>query len=243
MASPAGGTAPAASVETGGNPILEVFFSPSAAMDSLARRPRFLIPLLITTFVGTVVMSIGVQRGIAEHNIRQKMESNPRLEQIPADRREQIIDQSARISSYFYIAGAVIGTPAVLFAGSGIFLLLAKIMGAAKVQFRQMLAVVSHGWLPHALANVIAIPILFAKEPTDVDLQNIVPMSNLSLLFSPTEQHKAYLAASSIDLFSFWVIFLLVLGISRITGKSKASALPIVLIPWALFVCIKVVTG
>ncbi|MBI3697257.1 MAG: YIP1 family protein, partial [Acidobacteria bacterium] len=88
-----------------------------------------------------------------------------------------------------------------------------------------------------AVSSLIGIPILLAKEPDAVDLRNVV-MANPSFLFDQAEQHKLYMVASSFDLFSFWVIALMAIGISRLTGKSRGAALLVVLIPWALYVAI-----
>src|SRR5712692_624206 len=234
MATPAG-AAPAAAEPP--NPILDVFFSPSAAMDSLARKPRFLLPLIIVTIIGTATMVIALQKGVIEHGMRQKMETNPRFDQIPAERREAIIEQSAKFGSYTVIGGAVIGPTMGLLLTSGVLLLLTNVVVGAKVRFQQVMAVVSHSWMPLAISHGIAIPILLAKEPDTVDFQNIV-VANLSFLFSPTEQHRLYMIATSIDLFSFWVIGLLALGLARLSGKGTGTALAIILIPWALYVAI-----
>ena len=243
MATPAQGGPAAAAESERLHPALDVFFSPAATMDALARRPRFLVALLISTIIGTITVSIAFQRGVIEQFLRQKIEASPRMEQLPADQRERGIEQSARFFSFFYIAVAVVGPTIGLLLTSGVLLLLTKLVGGVGATFRQMMGVVAHAWLPHSLSGLIAIPILLAKEAEAVDFQNMVPMANLSFLFTPSEQHKAYLFASSIDLFSFWVIWLLVLGLARLTSKGKGAVLPIVLIPWALFVCFKVIFG
>ena len=233
MATPASGPVPES------NPLIDTFFSPAAAMDALARRPRFVLPLLIVTVIGVATMTVAFQRGVVERGIRQKMESNPRFEQVPADRREAIIEQSARIGSYTAVGGAVVGPLIGLLLTSGVLLLVITVTGGgAKVKFGQMMAVVSHSWLPLSLASLIGIPILLAKDPEAVDFQNILPMANLSFLFSSTEQHKLYMAATSFDLFSFWVMGLMAIGIARLTGKGMGAALMVILIQWALYVAI-----
>ena len=57
-------------------------------------------------------------------------------------------------------------------------------------------------------------------------------------MFSPEEQRRAYNLGASLDLFSFWVMALLVIGLARVTGKSKAVAAAMVVAPWALCVAI-----
>lgn len=241
MGTPAQGPA----VEPGQlHPVLNVFFSPAAVMDSLARQPRFLPALIVMTVISIGANTVAFQKGVIERGIRTKMESNPRLEQLPAEQRERIIEQYSRISSYVVLGGAAAGPAIGLLLGSGVFLLLTNGLLGTPVRFRQMLAAVAHGWLPMSLYSLIAIPIVLAKEPEVVDFQNLAPLSNLSFLFSPTEQHRLYMIGSSIDLFSLWVIALITVGIARLTGKSKGKVLAVVLAPWALYVGIfKVLLG
>ena len=235
MATPA--PHPAAAETDRLHPMVDVFFSPVSTMDYLARNPGFLPALILITVIGAITMAIAFQRGVIEHGIRHKVETNSRIEQLPTEERERVVAQFTRMGSYVALAGAVVGPAAGLLVASGILLLIAHVMGA-RVRFRQMMAVVAHAWLPLALASLIAIPILLAKDADAIDFQNIVTLANLGFLFSPTEQHRLYMVASSIDLFSLWVIALLTLGMARLTGKGAAASLGIILAPWALYVVI-----
>ena len=221
-----------------GNAVVGAFFSPGATMDDLIRRPRFLLPLALVTLIGACVMGIGWQRGVLEQFMRRKMESNPRMEQIPAQQRERIIDQSTRISSYMFVGGAVVGPTLGLLMTSGFFLLVSNFLLGAGAKLKQVMAIVSHAWLPHAVLGLISIPILLAKEPDTVDVQNIVALSNLSFLVDSAEQPKLYAIAAGIDLFSFWVIALLAIGLCRLTRKGMAAVLPVILIPWLLYLVV-----
>jgi hypothetical protein len=236
MASPT----PALSAQpaSGTNSILGVLFSPGPTMDDLIRHPRFLPALLLVTIIGMGMMALALQRGVIEQFMRHKMENNPRMEQIPAERRQQAIEMSVKFSSYMFVGGAAIGPTIGLLATSGFFLLMSNVILGAKAKFRQMLAVVSHAWVPHAIVGLLSIPILLAKEPDTIDMQNIVALSNLSFLFDSAQQPKFYAIASGFDLFSFWVIALLAVGLSRLTGKSKVAVLPVIVVPWLLWVLI-----
>ncbi len=207
-------------------------------MEDLIRRPRFLPALLAVTVIGAAVMTIGMQRGVIEHFLRRKMENNPRMEQVPAAQRERIIEQATKVSSYMFVGGALIMPTVGLLVTSGYFLFIANILLAAKARYIQLMAIVSHAWLPNALAALIGIPILLAKDPDAVDLQNIVPLTNLGLLFDSTEHPKLYAVGAGVDLFSLWVIGLLAIGVSRLTGKPKTTVLPAIVIPWLLYLLV-----
>ena len=220
------------------NPLLGVFTAPSAAMAELIRRPRFLLPLLLTTVIGATVMTIAMQRGAIEHSLRQKFESNPRFEQMPPQQRAAVIDRALKFSSYSIVGGAVVGPLVGLALTSGVLLLLSNVLLGAQARFKQMMGIVAHAWLPLCLHGLIAIPILLAKDPEAVDIQNVVPLSNLSPLFDVAQQPKAYAVATAIDLFSFWVMALLAIGLAQLTKKSMGTALAVILVPWALYVVI-----
>jgi hypothetical protein len=160
------------------------------------------------------------------------------MEQIPAQQRERIIEQSTRFSTYMFVGGAVIGPAVGLLATSGFFLLVSNIVLGAKARFRQLMGIISHAWLPNSLLALIGIPILLAKDPDAVDLGNVVPLSNLSFLVDSTQNPKLYAMATSIDLFSFWVIGLLALGLARLTGRSSLAVLPTIVVPWLLYVLV-----
>jgi hypothetical protein len=207
-------------------------------MDELIQRPRFLPALLISVLAGMALMSVGAQRGVIAQFMRQQMESNPRLEQIPAEQRERIIEQSTKFSTYMFVGGAVVGPVIGLLATSGFFLLVSNILLGAKARFLQLMGIVAHAWLPNSLLGLIGIPILLAKEPDAVDMRNIVPMTNLGLLVDSTQHPKLFAMATSLDLFSFWVIGLVALGLSRLTGKSLAAVLPAIVVPWLVYVLV-----
>jgi hypothetical protein len=213
-------------------------------MESLAQRPRFLAALMILMAVNTAAMTIAFRRGVVEHGIRTTIESSSRFDEIPAAQREQILERAIRFGSYSAMAAATVGPLAGLLVTSGFLLPVTNVILGARVRFRQLMAVVAHAWLPAAVGGLASIPVLLAKEPEFIDFRNPVPLANLGFLFSPIEQRRLYMAASSLDLFSLWVIGLLTLGLARLTGRSKGLMLGIILIPWALYVVIfKVVPG
>jgi len=207
-------------------------------MEDLIRRPRFLPALLLVTIIGMGVMVLAMQRGVIEQFMRHKMENSPRMEQVPAERREQAIEMWVKVSSYMFLGGAVVGPTLGLLATSGFFLLISNVILGARARFKQLLAIVSHAWVPHAVLGLLGIPILLAKEPDTIDMQNIVALSNLGFLFDSAQQPEKYAMASGFDLFSFWVIALLGIGISLLTGKSKAAVLPVIVVPWLLYVLV-----
>lgn len=218
--------------------MLDVFFAPGEAMASLARNPRCAMALVLITAVTLLTTAVAFERGVIEHGLREKLNADSRLAQRPEAEREAFVEQAIRSSVYYAFGAAALGPAAGLLITSAVLLLSLKVSGDMQTRFIQMLAVVAHAWLPAALHTLMSIPVLLVKAPETIDFENMLPMSNLSFLFSPTEQHRLYSIASSLDLFSFWVIALLTLGLARLSGRSKGVVLTLVTIPWIGYVAI-----
>jgi len=226
------------------HPVIGIFLSPVAAIEALVSRPQFWPALVLMTVIGMASMTIAYQRGVLEHAMREKMESSPGMDRMPPEQKQRAIDMSVKWGAYLMVGGAVVGPAISMLLFASVFLLLTNVILGGGAKFRQLFSVVTHAWLPNSLYSLIAIPIVLAKDAEGIDIQNLVPMANLSLLFDRADQKKLYAVGSSVDLFSFWVITLLVLGISRLTGKSKGLVAAVVLAPWALYVfVVKVLMG
>jgi hypothetical protein len=76
------------------------------------------------------------------------------------------------------------------------------------------------------------------KSITDFDLNNPL-MFNPGAFMDPKSSSKfLYSLASSLDLFSFWIMLLIAVGLKAAAGKklSFGGAFFAVLLPWAVFV-------
>ena len=81
---------------------------------------------------------------------------------------------------------------------------------------------------------------LFIKGDWNLNPQEVL-QANLGLLLDKAETAKPLWAlVTSLDLVSFWIMFLLAVGFGVAVKKSTGSALWGVLIPWAILVAIKV---
>jgi hypothetical protein len=108
------------------------------------------------------------------------------------------------------------------------------------VRFKQALAVVAYASLPQVVATAANVLVMFLKDPTDFDLKNPAGY-DLGFYLDP-HAVPAWLVSlgSSIDVFSFWVILLMATGMAAVTRKRWTTALTGVLIPWGVFVLLKV---
>ena len=203
-------------------------------MEALLRRPRILPALLALILAGLVPVGIAYQRGIIDLRVRQRLASDMPAEQLSPEQRQEMLEQSERFAPYLLVAGPLVG----LFAASASFHGLLLLWSKDHPSFRAVCAVVAHAWLPLALYSLVSVPILLAKDPREVDLDNVITLANPAFLVSAAEQPKLYRVAGSMDLFSFWIIGLLALGLGRLARRPAWSVLPLVVAPWVLYIVV-----
>jgi len=223
--------------------IAGVFIDPKKAFADIAARPRnWFVPLILLILAAVAFTYTYTTRVGWEGYIRKTMENNPSAQNLPADQREARIQTGAKIAPIFGYVGSLVFIPVAALVIGGILLLTSKMMGAgASLNFKQMFTISSYAMLPGLVSSILAIIVMFTKNPDDFNLQNPL-IFNLGALMEPPPNSGKFLysLATSIDLFSFWTILLLATGISVAARKLPFSkAIVAVVLPWAIYVLIK----
>jgi hypothetical protein len=123
---------------------------------------------------------------------------------------------------------------------AGVLFMMSNFIFGGSATYKQLFAVAAHAQMPGIILGLLSVVVLFLKDPADIDVQNLVT-SNLGPLISAETSKVGHRLAMSMDLFSFWQMFLLGKGISASARLSFAKGLMAVMIPWLLYVL--VVTG
>jgi hypothetical protein len=117
---------------------------------------------------------------------------------------------------------------------------------SAGLRFKQVFAVVAWGGLPRVISSILAVVVVFLKNPDEFNIRNPLAF-NVGAFMDPNGSSKfMYALATSIDLFSIWTILLLATGLKAAAGKklSFTGALVAVVTPWALLVlCTSALAG
>jgi hypothetical protein len=215
-----------------------VFFSPGKAFADIALRPRWWIPVILSAILSTVYINAFSSRVGWEQVIRQAMEQSPQIQSMPAPQREQIIRNAAGIYKYVGYAAPVLSLFYVFIVSVGLLLLFDVMMGA-EIGLKRLMGVVAYAWLPMLIYTALSLVVLFLKNPEDFDLQNPL-MFNAGAFLSSDSAAWLKRLGSSIDLFSFWVMALLAIGLVAAARKkmSFGKALTGVAIPWMLYVAL-----
>jgi hypothetical protein len=225
--------------------IFGVFFSPKETFDSIARRPTWLAPVVLSCLVALGMFyvygrRVGWQRAV-ERNIATNPITARQMDQLSADQRQASIAMQTKIFPYAFYAGAIVGP----FLGSlilaAIFLALFKLGYGATVELKPSMGVVAYAFVPRILKSLIGILVIYLKDPSQVDIQNFLA-SNPGALMSTDSARWLIVLATQFDFFTIWVMILLAIGYHALSPKkvSVASALAGIVGLWLAYVMVVV---
>ena len=221
--------------------LFNLYFEPRETFAKIFVKPRVLMAILLQTALGVGFTSIWLQKVDTREFMRQQMEQNPRIQQMPTEQVERMIDVQSRAMKTWGRVGPFIVPALVDLILAGLLLFVFRFFLAADVSFLQSLATVA--WSLGAL-GLIQTPILLAvfslKGDWNVDPNQIV-QANPTVFFEITDLPRwLWTLLSSFDLFSIWTAFLLATGYSIASKRGLSTGLWGVGVPWAIYVMIKV---
>lgn len=218
-----------------------VFFDPQRAFADIVARPRWVVPLLLSVLVAVAFVYLYSQRVGWARYLERTLEKNPQMQALSIEQRQQVIERQLPLVSTFGYVGAVAGTALSVLVVAGVLLWVSNLVLGAELVFRRMFAVTCYGFLPNALAGLLGILMLFLKAPEDFDVENPTAFNIGAYLDAEATPKWLVAIASSIDLFSIWVMLLLALGMAAASRKlSFGKALAAVVSVWVVWVALKV---
>ena len=221
--------------------VFGVLFSPKATFESIARRPTWFLPLLIVSLISLGIIGLFGHRVGWRAFLEKQMANSSR---VPADAggstRANSTDAGQIRPALIYAIGAI--SPAI--AGvviAAVFLGLFNLIFGTKLNFKTSLAIVAYSWMPGLVSGLLGVLILFLKDPSNVDLQNLVA-SNAGAFLSSDSPKWLIALGTSLDLFTFWIMILMAIGYSVAAPKklSFAKAFISIFVAWFLVVLVRV---
>lgn len=225
--------------------IFNVFFEPKKTFESIVQRPTWVLPMLAVIVLGlAAVATIGSRVGwrqVMDRQIASSPRAQQRMEQIPPAQRESMLEKQAKFAGVIGYVGAVVGTVVVELIVAALLLAAFKIISGSQMTFSTSLGIVAHSWMPYVISGILGIVILFVKDPSTIDVQNIVA-SNPGALLPDNSAKWLVSLLTSLDVFTFWVLILQAIGFRATNPKkiSFAQALGVIVGLWLLFVLVKV---
>jgi hypothetical protein len=232
-------TAPVAPQEAGGffQNLIDVYFAPREAFTRIARAPRWLLPFIVHLAVVLAFTGIWMSRMEPREFMKAQLEESGQMDRIPADRRDEILDQQARFMPIFGWVGPIVATPIIFVVVAGALLFVFRFFYAGELSFRQSFTIVCWAFLAVALVtSPLILAVMGLKGNWNMNPQEAL-QANLALFLDKASTAKPlYSLFGSIDLFALWQVFLLTAGYAAATRRAISSAAWGVLVPWLLLV-------
>jgi len=221
--------------------VIGAIINPRPTFEDIARKPSWLVPLLLMIILGLATTAIFSQRVGWRAFMEKQLAQNSRVQQMTPDQRENLINQQVKFAPIFGYVGVAIGTPIALLVVAAIFMGIFNAASSAALDFKTSFGVAAHSWMPFVVAALLGIVILCLKPPDQIDLQNLVA-SNAGTFLSSDAPKWLLALCTSLDVFTFWVLGLMAFAYSAVRPKKIkfGSALTWIVGIWVVFVLVKV---
>jgi hypothetical protein len=208
--------------------IFGVLFSPNETFASIARQPDWLVPLIILLVISTIGGIIFAQRVDVAGPIREQMEAKQNMSADQIDRMVRIGAASAKVFAY---CSPVISAIFLLII-AGVVLLAFRVMGG-EGNFRQAFSVTCYAWMPSVIKGIILSAILATRNVSVTEIASLM-RSNLAFLVPMKENPLLFALLAKLDIFSIWMIILMIIGFAYVSRFSKAKSAAVVISLWVV---------
>lgn len=209
-----------------------MFSSPSATLDSLRGRPQWFYPLLLAATCSVAVNFYVIRRIGLIRLIGAALQGNAAID--PLAVLESALARKAEIL-FFQGLSAFAGTFLTAFVVAKVLWLILTVIGQ-DVLFKKVLAVVAHVTMLTVVIRelMLALTATVMRNLENLDLRN--PLATNLAFFLHSRSSIVFRLLSSLDLITFTNIFLLALGLSKISNRlSFRTAFILVFIPWGVY--------
>jgi hypothetical protein len=225
--------------ESGFGRVVSVLISPGKTFRAIAEKPTWVAPLLVLIVLG--VLSAAMMSGKMDWGQITRDSIAAKGQEVPEEQLETIIDFQEKAGPIFMYGGSILGQPVVFLLIALVFLVVFKMLGG-ELTFKKSFSVIVHSMMPRALMGVLSIPVILGKSEFGFEELKTGSLltSNLGA-FAPEDASSAVVALlSSVDVFSIWVLALLVIGFGAVAKVSKGAAAAGVIGLWVVYVLGKV---
>lgn len=216
--------------------IAGVLFAPAETFQDIVRRPGILWPLLLFVAIGFFSSMVMAPR-LDFDSIKAEQAKQLKKRNIPdsdIERFQNIAIATAKVGVWlnpllmivlYVVAAAIVFFAFRLMGGEGTFV--------------QAFAVTLYAWIPLVLYSLILDAVVLVHGTFDPVTVATLVKSNPAFLVDPQAQPVLFALLSSFDLFSFWWLFLLIVGFAVLSKLSRATSAGIVLTLWLVIVLLR----
>jgi hypothetical protein len=206
--------------------LVNVFIAPRKTFEDLKRNSSWWVPWLVTGIFILIFGVVAVQKIDMVQFLQREIDKSPsaqrRMEQLTPEQREKGLAMQAtgtKVVFYIYPVFTLIGGLII----AAILMAVFNFMLGAEVPFQRAMAVVFYSYVPLIISTILlTVSVLFSSDPNSIDLTNPMP-TNPGFFMDPQGNKFIYAIASSLDVFSIWVVTLLGLGFATASSNRKPS--------------------
>jgi hypothetical protein len=214
-----------------------LYFAPGAEFTAILPKARFLAPLLALLAMNLAFTAVWVQRVDPVEFMKVQNEQSGALDKVPAEQHAAVLSQQAAFVRPMAWISGIAATPILLAVVSATYLLVFRFFLGTELSFKRALAVVTWSFLAVGLVTLpLTLIILFLKGDWSIDPQSALQASLALFLDREVAPRPIYSLADSLNLFSFWVMFLIFMGIRATAPIRPGAAAAGVIAPWAVWV-------
>jgi hypothetical protein len=210
--------------------LVGTLFSPVETFKDINRKPTWLTPMLIAVVAGIVFalfLNWKLDAGWTEF-MRKTLTDQAQQGGGQPPTADQIQKATFFLKIYFVVV-SIIAPPVLYLIVAGVFALGMLLLGA-QTTFKKILSVVAWSFcsvgIISLLVTVASLMLRDAESLKTLNPQNLdtISASNLGALLSSDSAKWVKAIAGSLDVFSFWMMALLTVGLAAIAGKRSIKA-------------------
>ena len=225
--------------------VIDTFVAPSKTFTDIRRSATWWVPWLIGAIVGlalvyTIDKKVGMDK-VVENQIQLSPKAAARIDQLPPDQRDAQIETQAKVTRDFSYGFSLIGL-AILAIVAAVLMATFKFGLGAELTFGQAFAISNYAWLPGVIKALLVILTVSISGGENFTFQNQLA-SNLGAFLDPRGSHFLYAVASSIDVFSIWILVLTGIGYQCVTRLKRGTCMGVVFGWWAVYTLVTAAIG
>jgi Yip1 domain len=222
--------------------LVGVFIEPGETFGDIARKPDWIAPLVLMLLVTVATLAVMMVKIGAARILLHSLQQSGRAGQMDPAQLDQAVQRGAGIVGVVIPLTGVIMFLIVLLAVAGFGLLVLNVFFGQRAKFKDVFSVTCYSYIPHIVGAAMAIAVMFFGDPAAFSPESPAPSSPGFFMDPLIASRATYAIASSLDIFTFWFMILLAMGLSRVSEKvvKTGTIFMTCLGGWVLLVLVRV---
>jgi hypothetical protein len=220
--------------------LVGLYTSPGPEFTAIVPCATILRPLLLLVLLNIAFTSVWFSRVDTAGFFRAQNEHSRGWREMPAEQKAGMVAMQTRFLKPIGWTAAIVGAPLFVVIVATFYLFVFRFFLASEVTFRQSVSIVAWALAAVALLTTpLTLLTMVLKGDWTLDPAQVLQASLGAALDPDTAPKALYAVARSLDLFVFWILYLMWLGYRVATLLRPSTVAWALLVPWALLVAVK----